>query len=93
MTVDDPTQSFTSTTTAAGGMVGTYMSVGIDALRDNSGNVYPPPSTDVEVTSTGGTGGNTSVTVDDPTQNYSNTTNASGGMVGTYMSVGIDALA
>ena len=49
-------------------------------------------STDVEVTSTGGTGGNTSVTVDDPTQNYSNTTNASGGMVGTYMSVGIDAL-
>jgi large repetitive protein len=49
-------------------------------------------STDVEVTSTGGSGGNTSVTVDDPTQNYSNTTTASGGMVGTYMSVGIDAL-
>jgi hypothetical protein len=49
-------------------------------------------STDVEVTSTGGTGGSTSVTVDDATQNYSNTTTASGGMVGTYMSVGIDAL-
>jgi hypothetical protein len=49
-------------------------------------------STDVEVTSTGGTGGSTSVTVDDPTQSYSNTTTASGGMVGTYMSVGIDAL-
>ncbi len=49
-------------------------------------------STDVEVTSTGGSGGNTSVTVDDPTQSYSNTTTALGGMVGTYMSVGIDAL-
>ena len=35
-------------------------------------------STDVEVTSTGGTGGSTSVTVDDPTQSYSNTTTASG---------------
>ena len=44
VTVDDPTQSFTNTTTAAGGMVGTYMSVGIDALRDNSGDAYPPPS-------------------------------------------------
>ena len=49
-------------------------------------------STDVEVTSTGGTGGNTSVTVDDPSQSFSNTTTAAGGMVGTYMSVGIDAL-
>jgi hypothetical protein len=49
-------------------------------------------STDVEVTSTGGTGGSTSVTVDDPTQSYSNTTTQAGGMVGTYMSVGIDAL-
>ena len=35
-------------------------------------------STDVEVTSTGGSGGSTSVTVDDPTQNFSNTTTASG---------------
>ena len=49
-------------------------------------------STDVEVMSTGGTGGSTAVTVDDATQNYSKTTTASGGMVGTYMSVGIDAL-
>ena len=48
--------------------------------------------TDVEVTSTGGSGGSTSVTVDDPTQSFSNTTTASGGMVGTYMSVGIDTL-
>jgi hypothetical protein len=49
-------------------------------------------TTDVVVTSTGGTGGSTSVTVDDPTQSFSNTTTASGGMVGTYMSDGIDAL-
>ena len=35
-------------------------------------------STDVEVTSTGGTGGSTSVTVDDPNQSYSNTTTAVG---------------
>ena len=49
-------------------------------------------NTDVEVTSTGGTGGSTSVTVDDPTQSFSNTTTEPGGMVGTYMSVGIDAL-
>jgi hypothetical protein len=49
-------------------------------------------STDVEVTSTGGTGGSTSVTVDDPTQNFTSMTTAPGGMVGTYMSVGIDAL-
>ena len=45
VTVEDPTQSFADTRARPGGMVGTYMSVGIDALRDySSGDVYPPPS-------------------------------------------------
>ncbi len=79
----------------SGGVV-TYSSQAIINNVMTSLALTPAPgdtvSTDVEVTSTGGTGGSTSVTVDDPTQNYSNTTTASGGMVGTYMSVGIDAL-
>ncbi len=79
----------------SGGVV-TYSSQAIINNVMTSLALTPAPgdtvSTDVEVTSTGGTGGSTSVTVDDPTQSYSNTTTASGGMVGTYMSVGIDAL-
>jgi hypothetical protein len=79
----------------SGGVV-TYASEAIINNVPTMLSLTPAPgdtvSTDVEVTSTGGTGGSTSVTVDDPTQSFSNTTTASGGMVGTYMSVGIDAL-
>jgi Putative Ig domain len=79
----------------SGGVV-TYSSQAIINNAPTTLSLTPAPgdivSTDVEVTSTGGTGGSTSVTVDDPTQSFLNTTTASGGMVGTYMSVGIDAL-